>query len=250
MSITVNRERLAKIFTELCEIDSPSLREEKICQELKRLFVQLGADSVYEDNSASKTGSESGNLIIRFNGNMPDKPGFFFSCHMDTVSPAIGVKVVRTGDIFTSKGDTILGGDDKSGIAAVIELFEVIKEQQTPHPMIEVIITTCEEIGLLGAKHLEFDKIQTKYGYALDSTGMNSVIVGAPAGNKITVTIKGLAAHAGLCPEEGINALELSAAALTKLKLGRGRRRIYMQLWDYKRWSCIQHNSRDYYSRR
>jgi tripeptide aminopeptidase len=87
--------------------------------------------------------------------------------------------------------------------------------------MIEVIITTCEEVGLLGAKHLEHQQLQTKYGYALDSSGIDHVIVGAPAANKIEIQIKGLAAHAGLCPEAGINALSLAAEALSGLRMGR-----------------------------
>jgi tripeptide aminopeptidase len=221
MNIEVNRERLAATFTELCEISSPSRLEGKISTYLKEKFTELGADSIYEDDSATKTGSESGNLIIRFDGNLPDQEGLFFSCHMDTVEPAAGVKVVRTGDIFTSKGDTVLGGDDKSGIAGIIELLSLLKEKNIPHPMIEIIITTCEEIGLLGAKYLEYDQVRTKYGYALDSTGIDQVIIGAPAANKINVEINGLSAHAGLCPEAGINALALAAKALDTIQLGR-----------------------------
>jgi tripeptide aminopeptidase len=87
--------------------------------------------------------------------------------------------------------------------------------------MIEVVITTCEEIGLLGAKNLEYQQLRTTYGYALDSSGIDLVIVGAPAANKIDLKIKGLAAHAGLCPEAGINALALAAGALNSLRLGR-----------------------------
>ncbi len=180
----------------------------------KQAFTDLGADAIYEDDSAAHTGSESGNLIVRFNGSRPDLEGLFFSCHMDTVEPGVGVEVVRTGDIFTSKGDTILGGDDKTGIAAVLELMTLLKENNTPHPTLEVVITTCEEIGLLGAKNLEYQKLQTKYGYALDSTGNNHVVIGAPAANKIKVEIKGMAAHAGLCPEAGINALIFSGTGL------------------------------------
>lgn len=221
MVIGINRERLAATFTELCEIDSPSKKEGRIAKRLKELFTELGASSIYEDNSAEKTGSESGNLIIRFDGNMGDKEGIFLSCHMDTVEPAQGVEVIRSGDIFTSKGDTVLGADDKSGIAAIIEMLTLLRENNIAHPMVEVIITTCEEIGLLGAKNLEYAKITAKYGYALDSNGINNVIVGAPAANKITVRIKGLAAHAGLCPEAGINALAVAAEALNKLHLGR-----------------------------
>ncbi|TKB07666.1 M20/M25/M40 family metallo-hydrolase [Desulforhopalus sp. IMCC35007] len=221
MTITINKERLAATFTTLCEIDSLSRQEGRIAAWLKKTFADLDADEIYEDNSAAKTGSESGNLIIRFNGNQPKVEGLFFSCHMDTVGPAEGVKVVRTGDLFTSKGNTILGGDDKSGISAIIEVITLLKENNCDHPMIEIIITTCEEIGLLGSKHLEFDKLQTHYGYALDSSGINHVVVGAPAANKINIEVKGQAAHAGLCPEAGINALSIVAAALNSLKAGR-----------------------------
>ncbi len=221
MTITINRERLAASFTQLCEISSPSRKEGAIAEYLKEKFVGLGADMIYEDNSAAKTGSETGNLIIRFNGNLPKQQGLFFSCHMDTVEPANDVRVQRIGDVFTSKGATILGGDDKSGIAAIIELFAMLQENRTPYPMLEIIITTCEEIGLLGAKCLEYDKLLTNYGYALDSSGIDQVIVGAPAANKVQVTIQGLAAHAGLCPEAGINALSLAVEALNGMRMGR-----------------------------
>ncbi|SDP37809.1 M20/M25/M40 family metallo-hydrolase [Desulforhopalus singaporensis] len=221
MEIAIDRERLAKTFTTLCEIDSPSQKEGNISKYLKEKFTALGADTIYEDDSAGKTGSESGNLIIRFNSRGGTGKGLFFCCHMDTVEPGTGVEVTRDGDIFTSKGDTILGGDDKSGIAAIIEMLEVLRETGMAHPTIEVILTTCEEIGLLGAKHLDYDQIQTPYGYALDSSGINHVVVQAPAANKIDVEVKGLAAHAGLCPENGINALALAAEALHNLKLGR-----------------------------
>jgi len=221
MTIQINRKRLATTFTELCQISSPSRREGAVAAYLKKAFVDLGADTIYEDDSALRTGSESGNLIVRFDGNKPNQEGLFFSCHMDTVEPANGVEVVRTGDIFTSKGETILGGDDKTGIAAVLELLTLLKENNIAHPTLEVVITTCEEIGLLGAKNLEYSKLQTPYGYALDSTGNNHVVVGAPAANKIKIEIKGMAAHAGLCPEAGINALALAAQALNTIRLGR-----------------------------
>ncbi|NOR26017.1 MAG: M20/M25/M40 family metallo-hydrolase [Desulforhopalus sp.] len=221
MTTAINRERLATTFTELCEISSPSRKEGSIATCLKEKFANLGADSIFEDDSAAKTGSECGNLIVRFDGNLPNQEGLFFSCHMDTVEPANGIEVLRTGDIFTSKGETVLGSDDKSGIAAILELLALLKENKIPHPMIEVVVTTCEEIGLLGAKHLEYKQLQTKYGYALDSSGINHVVIGAPAANRITIEIKGMAAHAGLCPEAGINALTVAVEGLNGLRLGR-----------------------------
>lgn len=220
MNTPINRERLAETFTTLCEISSPSRKEGGVARYLKKCFAELGADVILEDNSAAQTESECGNLIIRFNGTN-DNDGVFFSCHMDTVAPAENVTVVRSGDIFTSAGDTVLGGDDKSGIAALIELIHILKEKELPHSPIEIVLTTCEEIGLLGAKALEYKHIQSRYGYALDSTGIDSVIIGAPAANKLKIEVHGMAAHAGLNPEEGINSIQIASDAINRLELGR-----------------------------
>jgi tripeptide aminopeptidase len=221
MTAHIDRQRLAATFTELCEISSPSRREKPVADYLVSFFSRLGADAIHLDGSASATGSDSGNLLVRFAGNSTDIKGLFFSCHMDTVEPGLDVQVMREGDIFTSRGNTVLGGDDKSGIAALLELMTVLKESGARHGLIELAFTTCEEIGLLGAKHLEYSWFQTRYGYALDSTGIDKVIIGAPAANKIKIEVHGLAAHAGLNPENGINAFCLAAKAIAELRLGR-----------------------------
>ena len=87
--------------------------------------------------------------------------------------------------------------------------------------MIELVFTTCEEIGLRGAKALDYKQLQAHYGYALDSTGIDKVIIGAPAANRIRIDVHGAAAHAGINPEAGVNAFLVAAHAITKLKLGR-----------------------------
>ena len=216
----VNRERLAANFTELCEIDSPSRQEGRISQRLQQLFRGLGAVEVAEDNSSGRTGSECGNLIIRFEGSLDLEP-IFFSCHMDTVQPAQGVRVKRIGDLFTSAGETILGSDDKSGIAACIEAMRLLREHKQPHRPVEFVITTCEEIGLVGAKALDPHRVRAKEGYALDSSGFAKVITHAPAANRLTITVTGVAAHAGLHPEWGVNALVLAGKALARVPSGR-----------------------------
>jgi tripeptide aminopeptidase len=216
----INRERLADIFTELCEIDSPSFEERDIADFLTRLMTDLGAESVVEDESSLKTGSNCGNLIARFPGTIKKEP-VFFACHMDTVEPGRGVKVLRTGDLFTSQGDTILGGDDKSGIAALIEMTRVLRADGLPHGPFEIILTTCEEVGLLGAKNFNHHLVQAKKGYALDSTGINRVVTGAPAANRLTIKVHGIADHAGLNPEQGVSAFCLAARAIADLRLGR-----------------------------
>ncbi len=217
----IQRERLAGTFIKLCEISSPSRRERAMADHLRKIFTDLGADAVVEDGSAAATGAETGNLIIRFNGSRPELEGVFFSCHMDTVEPGENVRVERRGDLFTSRGDTILGGDDKSGIAAVIEMMTVLKERKLEHGLIEIVITTCEEIGLLGAKSLEHRLLRARYGYALDSSGIDKVIIGAPAANKFRIEVTGAAAHAGLHPEQGVSAIRVAAKAITEVRLGR-----------------------------
>ncbi len=140
---------------------------------------------------------------------------------MDTVEPGTGIKVVRKNDIFTSLGNTVLGSDDKSGIAAMIEALRVIRENDLPHIPMEYIFTTCEEIGLLGAKALNPEHIRARMGYALDSSGFGKVIIGAPASNRLRITVKGIASHAGLHPEWGINAITLAGQALAEAPFGR-----------------------------
>lgn len=216
----VNRERLAANFTELCEIDSPSRQEGRISRYLQQIFNELDPLAIVEDDSSSRTGSQCGNLIIRFTGDLDVAP-IFFSCHMDTVQPAKGVRVKRIGDLFTSAGDTILGSDDKSGLAACIEAFRLLRETKRAHRPVEFVITTCEEIGLIGAKALDPKLIQAREGYALDSSGFARVITHAPAANRLTITVGGVAAHAGLHPEWGVSALILAAQALVKVPNGR-----------------------------
>lgn len=218
--MNINRERLAATFTQLCETDSPSRREGKIAALLKQIFSGFSPDHVSEDDSATVTGSECGNLFFRFKGNATKEP-LFFNCHMDTVEPGIGVRVQRNGDVFTSAGDTILGSDDKSGISALIEALHVIHEDNLPVRPVEIILTTCEEIGLLGAKALNPEHILAKTGYALDSSGFGRLIIGAPASNSLKITIGGVAAHAGLHPEWGVNAIVLAGQALAQAPNGR-----------------------------
>ncbi|MEW6500901.1 MAG: M20/M25/M40 family metallo-hydrolase [Thermodesulfobacteriota bacterium] len=217
----MNRERLAATFAQLCEIDSPSRSEGRVAAFLKELCArELAAEAVLEDDSAAQTGAECGNVVVRFGGTC-NAPPLFFNCHMDTVQPGVGVKVRREGDTFTSAGATVLGGDDKAGIAALIEAVRTLKETNTPHAPFELIFTTCEEIGLLGAKHLDFSLVRARMGYALDSSGIDLAIVGAPAANRFVAEIHGLAAHAGLHPEKGISAIQLAARAMAHLPLGR-----------------------------
>jgi tripeptide aminopeptidase len=223
MHIPIQPERLGATFVQLCEIDSPSRREKKVSEFLAQTFHDLGAAKITEDQSWNQTGADCGNLLVSFPGigHESNQPTILFACHMDTVEPGCGVEVVRNGDIFTSRGNTVLGGDDKSGIAAVIELIRILQENRINHAPLELLFTTCEEIGLLGAKALDRALLTADLGYALDSTGIDRIIIGAPAANKLKIEVHGIAAHAGLHPEQGLSALCVTANAITNLRLGR-----------------------------
>jgi tripeptide aminopeptidase len=140
---------------------------------------------------------------------------------MDTVQPGEGVAVLFKDGVFTSDGRTILGADDKSAIAVILEALSIVKEDAMAHGPLEIVLTTCEEVGLAGAKNLDFSLITAPFGYALDGSDTEGVIIQAPSANRFEVHVIGKDAHAGAHPEKGINAILLAAQAIAGLTLGR-----------------------------
>ena len=125
---------------------------------------------VYMDDAGEKTGSDSGNLVCKLKGNTLGET-ILFSSHMDTVSPGIGIKPQIRDGIIYSDGTTILGGDDKAGVASIMEAIETIIENEIPHGDIEIVFSIFEEGGLFGAKNLDYTKLDSKLGFVLDSGG-------------------------------------------------------------------------------
>ena len=214
----INVERLSRFFLDLAHLESPSRREGKVAAYLKHQFESLGALCLFDD-SAPKTGSEVGNLIVRYPREAKN-PLLFFAGHMDTVEPTQNPKITLTNGVFRSDGRTICGADDKSALAIFLEIVSLLKEKGLSLP-VEFIITTCEEIGLLGAKNLDYQLVRAPFGYALDSEDPEELIVRAPEAIRFKIKVLGLAAHAGLNPEDGINAIQVAGEALSKVKLGR-----------------------------
>ncbi|WP_085991964.1 M20/M25/M40 family metallo-hydrolase [Oceanobacillus senegalensis] len=218
---TVNKGRLIEEFFELVQVDSETKHEAKIAEVLKKKFTDLGVD-VVEDDSKEKTGHGAGNLICTLKGDKEGIDPIYFTSHMDTVVPGNNIRPSINNGYITSDGTTILGADDKAGLAAILESLHVIKENNIQHGDIQFIITVGEESGLVGAKALDKSLLQAKYGYALDSNGeVGDIIVAAPTQAKIHAIIKGKTAHAGLEPEKGVSAITLAAKAISKMPLGR-----------------------------
>lgn len=217
----INEKRLIKTFLELIKIDSLSLKEGKIAVYLKKNLRKLSL-SISEDNIARKIKGQSGNIIARMKSTNKRAPKIMFNCHMDTVNPGIGIKPKIIGDIIKSDGTTILGADDKAGIAILLEAIKIIKEKKAVHPELIFVFTVAEEIGILGAKALNRNKINADFGYVLDSHGeISNIINQAPSQDTLDIKITGKAAHAGMCPEKGISAIKVAAEAISKLKIGR-----------------------------
>lgn len=217
----INETRLLNEFLELVQIDSETKYESKIAEVLKQKFRALGVD-VFEDDTTQITGHGAGNLICTLAGTKESVDPIYFTSHMDTVVPGNGIKPSIQDGYVVTDGTTILGADDKAGLAVMLEVVKVVKEQSIPHGTIQFIITVGEESGLVGAKALDPSKLLAKFGYALDSDGaVGNIIVAAPTQAKVKATILGKTAHAGVAPEKGVSAITIAAKAISKMPLGR-----------------------------
>ncbi|MBU8849812.1 MAG: M20/M25/M40 family metallo-hydrolase [Desulfobacterales bacterium] len=215
----INSQRLAQRFQALVEIDSLSRQERDVALELEKILTAMGAKVCY-DTAGEQVGGNCSNLVAKFKGSVDADP-IFLCGHMDTVGPGKGIKVRFKDGIFRSDGTTILGADDKSALAIILEVMDVIFENKIDYPPVEIIFTICEEIGLLGAKHFDYSLMDSKFGYILDSTDTHGIVTKAPSANKITIKIYGKAAHAGAVPENGVNAIWIASKAIAGLNLGR-----------------------------
>ncbi len=215
----INRDRLAETFKSLASIDSVSRKEARISDEIRKMLEPM-AREILIDHAGEPAGSDTGNLIAKIKGSS-DVPPLMLNAHMDTVEPGIGVKPQFKNGVFTSDGTTVLGADDKSAIAIIIETLQILHENNLPHGPLEIVITICEEVGLLGAKHLDFNLLSAKYGFALDTADTECIVTRAPAANRFEFLVHGKDAHAGADPENGINAILLASRAIAGLELGR-----------------------------
>lgn len=216
----IQEERMTRHLMDIIRIDSPSRKEKDVALRLEEEMKDLGADCFYDD-AGDKVGGNIGNLIVKLPGTKKDVPPFFLCSHMDTVSPGEGIKPRVEDGVMRSDGTTILGSDDKSGVSIIVEVLRALKENDIPCGDIEVAFTICEEVGLLGAKFLDPSGFKSPYGIVLDSSTPERLVLRCPCSDIMGVKIHGVEAHSGLCPENGISALEILSDAISKMKLGR-----------------------------
>jgi tripeptide aminopeptidase len=216
----INQERLKNLLIELIKIDSLSRKEYAVAMRLKEEMEDLGA-TVSIDDAGEKVGGTVGNVIAHFPGTNSAARPLLLSAHMDTVVPGEGITPVLQGDILRTDGRTVLGGDDKSGVAIICEVLRAVSENRLPCGPIDVVFTICEEAGLIGAKWLDENRLCARTGLVLDSDSVGFLFTKAPAANRMEFHVFGLEAHAGVCPERGISAVQVAAEGVAQMKLGR-----------------------------
>ncbi len=217
-------ERVLKRFIEYVSYDSESYHEKALGERVKHDLEDLGL-SVFTEGTQKeylKAHPESyPNIYAYLKGDKEGEP-LLLSAHLDTVKPGTGKEaIVNEGGRITSKGDTVLGADDVSGLSAILEALTVVKEKGLSHPDIEVLISPAEEVFCEGASRFDLSRIRSKSAYVLDLTGpIGTLAYAAPTVLSFEIEIKGRAAHAGFEPEKGINALNIAVGALNDLKTG------------------------------
>lgn len=218
-STAQERERLALDFVRLCEIESPSGREREVADAVTADLRAAGL-AVEEDGSGSATGSQAGNLLARCPG--PAGARTILLCaHLDTVPLAGPVEVVREAGAFRNVHDAILGADNKAAVAVLLAVARRLARDGSPVG-VELLFTTCEELALRGVKEVDRNALRSEFGFVFDHASLiGELILAAPAYYRVEARFHGAAAHAGMRPQDGRNAIMAAAKAVATIETGR-----------------------------
>jgi len=213
------RDRLARDFVRLCEIESPSLTERAVAQDVTAELRFAGLE-VEEDGSAAVVGSDSGNLLARIPA--PEgSPTVLLCAHLDTVPLSAPVEVDYAGGVFRNRNEAILGADNKAAVAVLLGVARRLARGGAPVG-IELLFTTAEELALRGVKEVDRTGLRSDFGFVFDHpTPIGELIVAAPTYYRLEAHFRGAAAHAGVRPEAGRSAIVAAARAVGAMRLGR-----------------------------
>ncbi|MBW7888971.1 MAG: M20/M25/M40 family metallo-hydrolase [Bacteroidetes bacterium] len=212
---------LAEQFIELTKINSVSLQERRIADAVKRILQPLGM-TVIEDDAAKKLGGNCGNLICLPKNYDSAKPSAALCAHLDTVQPTEGIVHIVDNERIKTDGRTILGGDDRLGLSVIIHLLKEIHTKNLHHKNFICVFTVAEELGMYGAEAVDLSPYNVTKAFVLDSAKRPGTYIKECAGCEL-VTLKffGKSSHAGIAPEEGINAIALAAKAIAQMPTGK-----------------------------
>ena len=216
---SAERERLLDDFVRLCEIESPSRSERAVADAVKAELGRLGL-TVEEDDTASETGSDSGNLLARIEG-PPDSPTILLCAHLDTVPLAGPVEVTQENGVLSNRHEAILGADNKAAVATILAAARRLTAEGAPVG-VELLFTTCEEHALAGAKAFDPARLRSDFGYVFDhASPIGELVTASPTYYRLEADFRGQAAHAGIRPEAGHNAIVAAAKAIAAIETGR-----------------------------
>ncbi|MFQ6618292.1 MAG: M20/M25/M40 family metallo-hydrolase [Fidelibacterota bacterium] len=218
----VIRESLTGQFIELLKIGAPSLAEAPVVDYIREQLKELNIKH-YEDNTGKKVGGNAGNIICSIKGQTDRAVPILFVSHLDTVEPCHNVSPRIENGIITADGRTILGADDRAGVAAILETLRLIRQHNIQHGDLKVVFTVAEEIGLLGSKNLDISSLQSKFAFVLDCANADpgKIVTQAPASVSFKAKCTGRTAHAATAPEKGINAIHFACKSIAALTLGK-----------------------------
>ena len=209
------------LFMELAALPSPPGEERAVADVVAQYLRDLRLD-VEEDDAGPRVGSTAGNLYCRLDPTAGGGTPIFLCAHLDTVPPDGPIEPVVEDGVVRNAGGTILGADDKSAVAAMLEATRRVVAENRPHAGIELLFTPKEEVGLLGAGAFDHERLRARVGYVYDqAAAIGEVILGAPHAHSMEVRFHGRAAHSGMYPEEGRSAIVAAARAISDLRLGR-----------------------------
>lgn len=213
--------RVAQLMVRLCEIPSPSRDERAVADVVSEDLRSLGA-AVTEDGAGADIPAGCGNIVARFPATADGGIPIALCGHLDTVPSSGPIEVKLADGFLTNHRSDILGGDNKSAVAAILEAMRRIVTESRPHAGIEVVLTPCEEIGLKGAARLDPGTLAARMAFVFDHTGpIGGMVCAAPSLRKIDATFVGRTAHAGIVPEQGRSAIEAATRAISRMPLGR-----------------------------
>ena len=218
----IDKKRVLDEFFELVSIRCSTLDEREIADLLTTRLRDLGAAEIHEDGAGKALGGNTGNIVANFKGTVEDVPTVMLTAHMDCVEPCANIKPILKDGVIRSDGTTILGADDKAGVVAILETLRCLKEKNSPHGDLQIVFTVAEEGGVNGSRCLDTSLLHADLGYTLDTHGhAGTAAFKAPGKNQLAVTIHGKAAHAGIDPDAGRNAITAAGKVLSAVPQGR-----------------------------
>ncbi len=208
------------LFLELAAVPSPSGEERAVADRVLGYLADLGLRAD-EDDTGPKVGSAIGNIYASLDPTARGEP-LFFCAHLDTVPPVDEIEPVVEDGIVRNSRAAILGADNKAAVVAMLEAARRVLAEGRPHAGIELLFTSKEEVGLVGAAAFDHARLRARVGYVFDQAEpIGGIILGAPWGEHLEVTFHGRASHSGMFPEEGRSAIAAAARAISEMRLGR-----------------------------